>query len=110
MPTPTWTRCSRASSKRCWAGRPAPSADSLEQPRPYFFPAPARQGMHVAQCACGRSDGERLEFSARRENLGADLEFGGARIDDLAQAFDQRLPLGSGARILTGFLIPSSVR
>src|ERR1700675_1352157 len=93
-----------AASANSVHARPAASADSIQQPVADFFPAPTRQSMRAARHAPAPSDGERLEFSARRENFGIDVELGGARIDDLAQAFDQRFLLGRGARILTGFL------
>ena len=51
-----------------------------------------------------------LELAARRENFRADLEFGRARIDDLAQAFDHGLLLGSRARILRGCLVLRTLR
>ena len=49
---------------------------SLEQPRSYFLPAPARQRVRIAPSV--RAEDESLEFAARRENLGAHLKFGRA--------------------------------
>src|ERR1700683_2517127 len=101
-----WTPCSGASSRPCGAaGPPAASADSVEQPRPDFFPAPAGQRVRLAV-----AHGKRLELRARGEDLRADVEFGRPGIDDFGQAVDDGFLFGGRARILTGFLILEVIR